>query len=267
MTQQTLLDQFNELYIFGKADKAGPKGPYGIDVTAQGPEFRDAFIALYELLTRYSDHDAGHLMALADAQRDQIADLEKLLEAERAGFWGKAAAQLTKQRDDLRIELALCYGIINKIAQRIKSDPDSDLLTQFAVYAGTKEQLEGQIEALAKFILANVPGEPSQSAGAVDTAIRVIVELQKFVADLEAEIKERSDASTDGLNKLWQEVILAAKPDYGDWEYPGQAYRHLKIEFDELKQRAEKAEARVADLEGGLRYIREHNIGAIERLD
>ena len=34
--------------------------------------------------------------------------------------------------------------------------------------------LESQIGRLADFILAEVPGEPSQSEGAVDTAIRII---------------------------------------------------------------------------------------------
>ena len=36
------------------------------------------------------------------------------------------------------------------------------------------ESLESQIERLATFIMDNVPGEPSQSEGAVDTAIRLL---------------------------------------------------------------------------------------------
>lgn len=34
--------------------------------------------------------------------------------------------------------------------------------------------LEKQIDRLAKFIMAEIPGEPSQSEGAVDTAIRLL---------------------------------------------------------------------------------------------
>ena len=36
------------------------------------------------------------------------------------------------------------------------------------------ETCEQQVDRLAKFILAEVPGEPKESEGAVDTAIRVI---------------------------------------------------------------------------------------------
>ncbi len=36
------------------------------------------------------------------------------------------------------------------------------------------ETPEAQIERLAAFIMAEVPGEPSESEGAVDTAIRII---------------------------------------------------------------------------------------------
>lgn len=36
------------------------------------------------------------------------------------------------------------------------------------------EPLEDQVKRLAEFIAQNVPGEPSQSQGAVDTAIRIL---------------------------------------------------------------------------------------------
>ena len=39
------------------------------------------------------------------------------------------------------------------------------------------ESLDSQIERLANFILENVPGEPSRSEGAVDTAIRLLREV------------------------------------------------------------------------------------------
>lgn len=38
----------------------------------------------------------------------------------------------------------------------------------------SNETLKSQIDRLARFIMAEVPGEPSESEGAVDTAIRVI---------------------------------------------------------------------------------------------
>jgi hypothetical protein len=36
------------------------------------------------------------------------------------------------------------------------------------------ESLESQVERLARFILDNVPGEPSEDQGAIDTAIRLL---------------------------------------------------------------------------------------------
>ena len=40
------------------------------------------------------------------------------------------------------------------------------------------ETAEQQIDRLARFIMEEVPGEPSQSQGAVDTAIRIIRSAQ-----------------------------------------------------------------------------------------
>jgi hypothetical protein len=39
------------------------------------------------------------------------------------------------------------------------------------------ESLEDQVKRLADFIVENVPGEPSRSEGAVDTAIRLLSNL------------------------------------------------------------------------------------------
>ena len=50
------------------------------------------------------------------------------------------------------------------------------------------------------------------------------------------------------LDDLWKHVILSGKPDYGDWEYPGQAYRHLAAEFDALRAENERMRADVAAL-------------------
>ena len=55
----------------------------------------------------------------------------------------------------------------------------------------TIEQRDGQIEKLAAFILAHVPGEPSKSEGAVDTAIRIIEQQAQEIARLEGVCKER----------------------------------------------------------------------------
>lgn len=49
-------------------------------------------------------------------------------------------------------------------------------------------------------------------------------------------LKQHNDACADALDKLWREVILSHRPQYGDWSYPGEAYRHLKAEFDDLRK-------------------------------
>lgn len=38
--------------------------------------------------------------------------------------------------------------------------------------------LTAQIDRLARWIMANVPGEPSRSEGAVDTAIRLLAQAK-----------------------------------------------------------------------------------------
>lgn len=71
-----------------------------------------------------------------------------------------------------------------------------------------------------------------------------IEELASMAERMEAQALEiaklrkelTNDACGDALEKLWQEIIVARRPKYGDWEYPGQAYRHLKAEYDELRK-------------------------------
>ncbi len=73
------------------------------------------------------------------------------------------------------------------------------------------------------------------------------------IAQLEAEVERlraalaqhreqvTNDACGDALELLWKEIILANRPDYGEWEYPGQAYRHILAEFKELERSARTA--------------------------
>ena len=49
-----------------------------------------------------------------------------------------------------------------------------------------------------------------------------------------------NDACGDALQKLWDEVLVAHRPTYGDWEYPGQAYRHLKAEYEAIRKAAKE---------------------------
>jgi hypothetical protein len=57
----------------------------------------------------------------------------------------------------------------------MRSDELADRLQEeVAKLTAERDHLDGEIKRLADFIMAEVPGEPSQSQGAVDTAIRVI---------------------------------------------------------------------------------------------
>ena len=54
--------------------------------------------------------------------------------------------------------------------------------------------LDDQIDRLAKFIMAEIPGEPSQSQGAVDTAIRIMADLNSRLA-----AAEQADREADSI--------------------------------------------------------------------
>ncbi len=45
------------------------------------------------------------------------------------------------------------------------------------------------------------------------------------------------------IDGMWRDIIIKHKPDYGDWEYPVQAHRHLVAEFDDLRQKNAALEA------------------------
>lgn len=69
---------------------------------------------------------------------------------------------------------------------------------------------------------------------------QVVKSISEELNAVKGELKDRSDAATDALDLLWKEVIYARNgEEYEPWEYPGQAYRHLKAEFDELLRELE----------------------------
>jgi len=57
------------------------------------------------------------------------------------------------------------YSLLNAL------DPEPDDIER------ERDQLREQVDRLASFILTNIPGEPSRSEGAVDTAIRLLDRL------------------------------------------------------------------------------------------
>jgi hypothetical protein len=43
------------------------------------------------------------------------------------------------------------------------------------------------------------------------------------------------DPCADAIDFMWKNILLKYKPDYGDWEYPGFAARHIIAEFEDLR--------------------------------
>lgn len=68
------------------------------------------------------------------------------------------------------------------------------------------------------------------------------------LCDLALEALARRDERNEksplevAIDDIWRDVILKHKPNYGDWEYGGQAYRHIVAEFEELRSRLAEAE-------------------------
>jgi DNA repair exonuclease SbcCD ATPase subunit len=88
------------------------------------------------------------------------------------------------------------------------------------------------------------------------------------VAELEAEANRAYEAARNfenahnsscgaALDDLWKAILLEKDPDYGDWEYPAQAYRHLKDEYDDLNKRIAELEALLAEQWGSLERFKE----------
>ena len=59
---------------------------------------------------------------------------------------------------------------VNNIEQEVKKE--------FEKLIDSHQRLSNEIDRLALFIMDNVPGEPSKSQGAIDTAIRLLSERQ-----------------------------------------------------------------------------------------
>lgn len=58
--------------------------------------------------------------------------------------------------------------------------------------------------------------------------------------------------AAQAIDDLWREVILGKMPGYGDWEYPGQAYRHLVAEYRELLAFREAAQENLTTVAFGV---------------
>ena len=90
----------------------------------------------------------------------------------------------------------------------------------------------------------------------IQTLVAALEACQQQLAEAEAKkkllveaLENHNDACGDALDGLWKDVILSAHSEYGDWSYPGEAYRHIKAEFDTLREQLAEAEAKSSMLE------------------
>ena len=70
---------------------------------------------------------------------------------------------------------------------------------------------------------------------------RMVAENKQIRAELRAAtdtLHEEIDEIQEFIDKLWKAIILDHKPDYGDWAYPDEAYRHIVAEVSELRSKS-----------------------------
>lgn len=77
-----------------------------------------------------------------------------------------------------------------KVERLFTEDQLRDTLTTLTTLSVRNAELERGIDRLAAYIMENVPGEPSENQGAVDTAIRLLGKN----AELEREVKRLREA-------------------------------------------------------------------------
>jgi len=126
---------------------------------------------------------------------------------------------------------------------------------------GLQEVIDYGLELIATVEAAQAVGKIWQ-----ERETELIKQLDRMKAKnklLIAEVEEHNCACGDALDSLWKEILIN-HPDYGDWTYPGEAYRHIKAEFDDLRKQLAEAERSVARLlderDELIQHLVDHNI-------
>jgi len=118
--------------------------------------------------------DTIHLMMRADSNlRDHcISHLEKFVSQEVTTAIEQANQNLLDQIAEKKVYVKYTkdggLGVAVPVEEILKLRDSLTPPTELS------ESLESQTDRLAKFIVKNIPGEPSQSEGAIDTAIRLL---------------------------------------------------------------------------------------------
>lgn len=172
-------------------------------------------------MNRYYEDDPGAGMLIDNEDGDWVKYED--FELERAEFL-RQIAELSTKLGNATAEIA------NRDAwhkARMSEDCPTDEKHCTCV-PGLKRRLA---ELTKEFELGKCPGVRD-----CKDYVGMEMKLYKRIEDLKSE-----NACADALELLWKEIIIARNPDYGEWEYPGQAYRHLKAEFDEQEKKIERA--------------------------
>lgn len=157
-------------------------------------------------------HDATSL------QRDRHGMTSKLDCATRAFVQGKLSATQDSQRRVHAASEIAEYEIGKLVREREDANEES-------------MQLQSQIEQLGAFIMATIPGEPSQSQGAVDTAIRVLGDEYRLRVQADAQLREANGTIERMARKLDEQAarILTLQGE----TLPVELANRLGIEHDD----------------------------------
>lgn len=129
-------------------------------------------------------HDVEYVRAdLYEQVKRERDDAKQALQNEIVAH-GNTIRGKAERLDGARVKVGPLAHVIAEMLERAgEARPNGDILhdilaqavpAALAEPAGDAEPLSAQIERLASFIMEHVPGEPSQSEGAVDCAIRII---------------------------------------------------------------------------------------------
>lgn len=141
-------------------------------------------------------------------------------------------------------EKGYCVSCGDKLYDKVKK-LEGDI--RFMVEKAADESLDGYRELGARTATAEIRAEELEKEKIADQemANSIIKEHQQRVKELEDEIQAGWDRVNtpcgDALDKLWKAIMSST---YGDWEYPGQAYRHLLCVYNEQN-------AKIKELENG----------------
>lgn len=149
------------------------------------------------------------------------------------------------------MQVMLCQG---PHSTQMRDGAAAIILTHDAAQRATIEQRDEQIDKLAQFIREQVPGEPSKSEGAVDTAIRVIAQQAQEIERLTVELLAARSACDAWGNQVAKERKQLADMTKEKDESVGEN-TSLRASCHAFDLQVQELQARVQELEGTIAVI------------